>query len=118
MAVVILPNSPYNGPSMPRRYMMPLLPEMKPHEFFVPATDDAPVTAIAPILVTVQEEVQLKYGPRKPVIHWEDVPAESYPSALEAIIRQAVELKAMGIEPRFTMNGKAVDLDGPINFDH
>lgn len=110
---MILPNSPHRGPSMPRSYVMPLPREMGADEYFAPA-DEVP-TALPPILVTVQEEFDVRVGPRKPIIHWEDVAPQSYPSAMEAIIRQAVELKALGIEPRFTMNGKPVDLDGPVN---
>lgn len=113
-----LGNSPYTHPSMPgtsyRPYLMPLPREMQPSEMWAPG-DQIP-TALPPITVTVQEEINLKYGPRKPIIHWEDVPETSWPAALEAISRQALELMAIGIEPRFTLNGKVLDLNGPLNF--
>ena len=109
-----LGNTPYTHPSMPKPYVMPLL---DPSRDFFAAETEHPV-AVPPILVTVTEEVQLKYGPRKPVIHWEDVPAFSENTALMEIIRQAQELAALGIEPRFTMNGKPVDLAGPVDPHH
>jgi hypothetical protein len=113
-----LGNSPYTHPSMPgtsyRDYIMALPRPMAPADYFV-ADENAPITALPPIIVTVQEEINLKYGPRKPFIHWEDVPATSENSALETIMRQAMEMRAKGIEPVFTLNGKVVDLAGPID---
>jgi hypothetical protein len=112
-----LGNSPYTHPSMPgtsyRDYLMPLPREMGAHEYFAPG-DQVPI-ALPPITVTVQEEFTLRRGPRKPIIHWEDVPETSMNTALESIWRQACELRAIGIEPVFTMNGKVVDLAGPID---
>ena len=96
----------------PRNYVVPLPPQMRPDEFFTRA-DEGPITAVPPILVTVQEEFDIR-RPRKPIIHWEDVPAGSYDAAMQTIIRQALELRAAGIEPVFTMNGKVVDLNGPL----
>lgn len=106
-----LGNTPYTHPSMPKRYVMPLPDPSR--DFFAAAEE--PVTAIPPILVTVQEQFDLRRGPRKPIIHWEDVPPVSENTALMEIIRQAQELRAKGIEPVFTMNGKVVDLAGPID---
>jgi hypothetical protein len=109
---------PYTHPSMPgtsyRDYLMPLPREMEARGYFA-AQDEEPPAALPPILVTVQEQVTLKYGPRKPIIHWEDVPETSADTALEAIMRQAMELRASGIEPVFTLNGKVVDLAGPVD---
>jgi hypothetical protein len=102
-----MPGTSYRG------YLMPLPREMGAHEYFAPG-DQVPI-ALPPITVTVQEEINLKYGPRKPIIHWEDVPPAAEVSALETIWRQACEMRAIGMEPRFTMNGKEVHLDGPIN---
>lgn len=111
--------NPYTHPSMPgtsyRDYLMPLPREPKFGGYF--ETDDDPPAALPPITVTVTEEVTLKYGPRKPIIRWDDVPESSWPDALESIVRQALELRAKGIEPVFTMNGKVVDLNGPVVTD-
>ena len=100
---------------LPRRrsYLMPLLPQLHPSEMFAPPGDT--VAPLTPILVTVTEEVTLKYGPRKPVIHWEDVPSFSENTVLRQIIDQALELRALGMEPVFTINGKAVDFNAPID---
>jgi hypothetical protein len=99
-----------------RDYIMALPRPMAPTDYFV-ADENAPITALPPIIVTVQEEINLKYGPRKPIIHWEDVPEtdHAFTAAFESILRQALELRAIGIEPVFTLNGKVVDLAGPID---
>lgn len=100
---------------MPRRrsYLMPLLPQLHPSEIVAPLSEIP--RALTPMLVTVTEEVTLKYGPRKPVIHWDDVPPFSESTVMRQIIDQALELRALGIEPVFTINGKAVDFNAPID---
>jgi hypothetical protein len=96
-----------------RDYIMALPRPMAPAEYFV-ADENAPITALPPILVTVTEEFDLRKS-SKPIVRWDDVPTGSMDSALEAILRQACELRAKGIEPVFTLNGKVVDLAGPID---
>lgn len=110
---------PYTHPSMPgtsyRDYLMPLPREMEARAYFA-EPDEEPPAALPPILVTVSEEFNLRKSSR-PIIHWDNVPEtdHAFTAAFEAILRQALELRAKGIEPVFTLNGKVVDLAGPVN---
>lgn len=65
--------------------------------------------------IWVDEPIPLHSVTRAPVIHINHVTETGRPAVLKYIREHGIELRELGMEPSFTLNGEGVDLDELIN---
>ena len=66
------------------------------------------------IEITITEDPAFR-SIRRPVIHIANVTEGNRAWALNYVLHHTRELRELGMEPKFTINGEGVDLDAALN---